>query len=143
MYINEIITLGMKNEASHLVGEEHTAIHIGSGGSKVLATPWMIAFMERVSHGLLAQHLPEGYSSVGVLVHVRHLAPTPVGNTVRVACEVIDIDGVRVTFKVQAWDDTELVGEGEHQRYVIDEARFLKRVTGKGHKDALQKAQPG
>ncbi|HEX7976792.1 MAG TPA: thioesterase family protein [Anaerolineales bacterium] len=127
----EIIQPGMSLETTFVVETQHSAAHIGSGSLRVLATPVMISFMESTSHRLLAQHLPQGYSSVGVLVNVRHLAPTPLGSTVRVRSEVQALEGSRVIFRLQAWDSTELVGEGEHQRMVIDEARFLRRVAAK------------
>jgi predicted thioesterase len=95
----------------------------------------MIAFMETISHRLLAKFLPEGYSSVGVSVNARHLAPTPLGQTVRVRSEVVEVNGVRVTFAVQAWDEMEQVGEGQHQRVAIDEARFLRRVAAKSQEE--------
>jgi fluoroacetyl-CoA thioesterase len=127
----EIFQPGMKREESFIVEEEHTAMHVGSGTSRVLATPWMIAYMERNSHRLLAKSLPEDYSSVGVQVNVRHLAPTPMGKSVRVHSQITEIDGLRITFTVQAWDEVEKIGDGTHQRYVIEEARFLKRVESK------------
>ena len=131
MDINEVIQKGMIREEMFQVAEEHTAIHVGSGGSRVLATPWMIAFMERVAHRLLAENLPTGESSVGVLVDVRHLAPTPIGAAVRVQVEIVTLDGAQVTFSVQAWDQAEKIGEGRHQRVLINEARFQRRVEGK------------
>jgi fluoroacetyl-CoA thioesterase len=131
MNLLEIFQPGMDREESFIIEEEHTAIQVGSGTSRVLATPWMIAYMERNSHRLLAQSLPDGYSSVGVQVNVRHLAPTPVGKSVRVHSQITEIDGLRVTFTVQAWDEVEKIGDGTHQRYVIEEARFLKRVESK------------
>lgn len=127
----ETVRPGASREETFRVEERHTAIHVGSGASRVLATPWLIAFMEQVSHRLLAEHLPPGHSSVGVRVEVSHLAPTPVGIDVRVRAEVIEVDGRRVTFSVRAWDESEAVGEGTHQRAVIEEARFLKRVESK------------
>jgi len=131
MDLSQILRPGMQREETFRVEEEHAAIHIGSGSSRVLATPWMIAFMERVSHRLVSENLPQGYSSVGVVVDVRHLAPTPIGGTVRVRAEIIELNGLNVALVVQAWDESELVGEGRHQRVVIDEARFLKRVEAK------------
>jgi fluoroacetyl-CoA thioesterase len=131
MDTTEYFQPGMRNEKTYAIEDEHTAIHVGSGASRVLATPWMIAFMERVSHQLLARRLPEGYSSVGVLVNVRHLAPTPVGENVRITAEITAIDGSHITFSVQAWDNSEQVGSGQHERVVIDEARFLRRVSAK------------
>jgi predicted thioesterase len=121
----------MRREDSFPITMENSAIHLGSGSSRVLATPWMIAFMERVSHRLLTCCLPEGYSSVGTHLDVRHLAPTPVGATIRVRTEVLSLDGHRVNFAVEAWDELEKIGEGKHERVVIDEARFLRRVEKK------------
>lgn len=122
---------GMSREDTFLVKEKHAAIHMESGSLRVLATPWMIAFMERTARSLLAERLPGGYSSVGVLVNVRHLAPSPVGAQVRVRVEIESVDGTSVTFTVQAWDDHERVGGGQHQRVIIDEERFLRRVAAK------------
>ena len=112
MDITEFVQVGMKKEATFTVEEGHTAAHVGSGSVKVLATPIMIAFMERAARDLLEECLPEGYSSVGVHVDVRHLAPTPLGGAVRVVCEVLDVDGRRVAFGVNAWDAQEQIGDG-------------------------------
>jgi predicted thioesterase len=132
MDLTTLIQPGLSHETTFTVEDQHTAAHIGSGSLRVLATPVMISVMEGVSHRLLAERLPEGRSSVGILVNVRHLAPTPLGSAVRVRTEVIAVEGSRVTFRVQAFDETELAGEGEHQRVVIDVARFLQRVEAKG-----------
>jgi fluoroacetyl-CoA thioesterase len=131
MDLSQILHPGMRREETFQVEEEHAAIHLGSGSSRVLATPWMIAFMERVSHRLLSENLPPGYSSVGVAVDISHLAPTPIGGTVRVRAEIIKLNEMKVALFVQAQDENEIVGEGRHQRVVIDEARFLKRVESK------------
>jgi predicted thioesterase len=132
MDLEKLFSVGMTREENFQVVEEHAAAHVGSGGSRVLATPWMIAFMERVAFRLLEEHLPEGESSVGVLVDVRHLAPTPVGKSVRVTAEISELKGSKVRFVLQAWDQVEKVGEGNHHRVVINEARFLRRVEAKG-----------
>ena len=131
MEIMAEIQVGLADEADFVVEERFTATHIGSGSIFVLATPSMIGFMERLARDLLAQHLPEGYSSVGAWVDVHHLAPTPLGASVRVRCEVVEVNGRRVLFDVQAWDAYEKVGEGRHQRVVIDVARFLQRLQSK------------
>ena len=131
MDLSALIKPGMSLETTFQVEAQHSAAHLGSGSLRVLATPIMIAFMESTSHRLLAQRLPPGYSSVGMLVNVRHLAPTPLGTRVRVLSEVLEVDGLRVTFSVHAWDQSEQIGDGQHQRMVIDEARFLRRVEAK------------
>lgn len=131
MEFYEMIHRGMTREENFEITLENSAIHLGSGSSRVLATPWMIAFMERVAHRLLTCCLPEGYSSVGSRLDVRHLAPTPVGATIRVRAEVQLVDGERVNFLIEAWDNVEKIGEGTHERVVIEEARFWKRVEKK------------
>jgi len=131
MDLEKVIRKGIVQEETFQVSEEHSAIQVGSGGSDVLATPWLIAFMERVAYQMLAELLPEGKSSVGVLVDVRHQAPTPIGSTVRVRAEIDELQGSRVVFRVQAWDQIEKIGQGTHHRVVIDEARFMQRVEGK------------
>jgi len=98
MDLEKVFKKGMTREETFLVAEEQAAVHVGSGGSRVLATPWMIAFMERVAFRLLAAYLPAGESSVGVLVNIRHLAPTPVGTSVHVQAEISDLAGSKVTF---------------------------------------------
>lgn len=133
MDFSSLIQPGMIQEETYTVGEEHLASHIGSGEARVLATPWLIMFIERTSHRLIAQHLPVGFSSVGTMVELRHLAPTPLGGKVRVRAEVTAVENTKVTLSVQAWDEVELVGTGTHQRFIIDEARFLKRIASKSN----------
>lgn len=131
MELMEKITLGLREEQEFVVMEEYTAGHVGSGSLRVLATPSLIGFMERVARDLMERNLPQGYSSVGVWVDVRHLAATPVEAKVRVSCEVIEIDGRKVDFRVDAWDEIEKIGEGRHQRVAIDVNRFLQRLQAK------------
>jgi len=131
MELMDNIKLGLKEEQEFVVQEEHTAGHVGSGSLRVLATPSMIGFMERVARDLMERNLPDGYSSVGVWVDVRHLAATPVDARVRVSCEVTGVNGRKVDFSVQAWDEVEKIGEGRHQRVAIDVDRFLQRLQAK------------
>jgi fluoroacetyl-CoA thioesterase len=131
MDLKELVHPGMTLEKTFVVGKKHLASHLGSGGASVLATPYMIAFMEGVSHSLLAPCVPEGYSSVGTHVDIRHLAPTPQGSTVRVKTEVVEVEGNLVKFNIQAWDEYEQIGSGLHERAVIEIARFQRRVTAK------------
>ena len=141
MELDQIIRPGMSKEETFLVEEEHTAIHVGSGSLRVLASPWMIAYMERVARKFLSEYLPEGLSSVGVRVDVQHLAPSTVGSRVNARVEVLTIEGNRVNFSVEAWDGEEKIGSGQHQRVVIDEARFLRRVAAKA--DLQKSFDPG
>jgi fluoroacetyl-CoA thioesterase len=131
----EKIKTGMTKEMNFQIGEEHLAGHIGSGSVRVLATPWMIALMERISHKLLEENLPEGFSSVGVSVDVQHIAPTPLGSTIRVRTEILEIQGSLILFVVNAWDEHEQIGKGKHKRVVINLKRFLNKVNAKTKRD--------
>ena len=131
MDFNKMIQPGMIHKEAFIVEEIHLAQHVGSGSARVLATPWMIGFMERTSHRLIASHLPDGYSSVGVMVHIRHLAPSLLGSTIKVEAEVLSLEGTRVMLKIQAWDEVDLIGDGTHERFIIDVERYLKRLTAK------------
>src|SRR5512139_1340211 len=102
----EAIRPGLSGEWSETVTEAVSARHIGSGDLRVYATPAMVALIERASVLLLAPHLPPGQSSVGVAIHLRHLAPTPLGRTVRVRVEVVSVDGGRIGLKAEVWDET-------------------------------------
>jgi len=131
MDFSKLVQPGMRHEETFLVEESHLAQHVGSGSARVLATPWMIAFMERTAHRLIMQQLPEGYSSVGVLVNVRHLAPSLLGSRVQMRAEVLALEEGRVTLKVEARDEVELIGEGTHERFIIEVERFIKRLAAK------------
>lgn len=122
---------GLTNEIVCVVAEEHTATRYGSGLVPVLSTPYLIALMESAAQTSLTPYLAPEQSSVGVHVDVRHLAATPVGMEVRVCSEVVDVALPRVRFRVEAWDAVEKIGEGQHERFVIDSARFMGRVARK------------
>ena len=135
----EAIQPGLAGVVRLVVAEEHTAKHIGSGGVKVLATPQMVLLMERAGVAAVDHLLPEGYRTVGVRLDVRHLAPTPVGFEVVATAELVSVEGRRLTFHVQAHDrpfgdaqgEVELVGEGTHERAIIQVQTFGERVDQK------------
>ncbi len=122
---------GQVQEASQTVVENLTAAHLGSGTLRVLATPAMVLFIEEVCRKMVEPHLAAGESTVGVSLKVRHLAPTPMGQTVRCRAEVVAVEGGVITFRADVWDPVEKIGEAEHQRAVIDVDRFLRRVEAK------------
>ena len=128
---NSLITPGTFREKVFLVEEQHTAYAVGSGDEKVLGTPWMIAFMERVSNRLVNEHLPKGQMSVGVHLDVRHLAATPVKVEIRVRAEILEVVKNQVKLSVEAWDTKDKIGEGTHLRAVVDKDRFMARVLAK------------
>ncbi len=122
---------GLAAEQVTTVTVEQTARHLGSGGIEVYATPAMIALIEAAAVAAIDPLLPEGQASVGMALDVRHLAATPLGEQVRARAEVTAVDGRRVTFHVEAWDAHEQIGEGTHTRFIIDVARFMKRLDEK------------
>ncbi|MCJ7707262.1 MAG: thioesterase family protein [Anaerolineales bacterium] len=122
---------GLAGEFTQVVTDELTAGHIGSGSLRVYATPAMLMFIERSCVALLAPHLEEGRTTVGLAVQLRHLAPTPLGKTVRARVELVSVEGNLLTLRAEVWDEVEKVGEAEHRRAVIDVARFLRRVEAK------------
>lgn len=115
---------GINGHEEELVTMELTASHIGSGTVRVLATPMMIALMEKTSRISVKPYLEEGEETVGIHVNVSHVASTPIGKKVWCDTELIDIDRRRLVFKVAVYNDNGLVGEGTHERFVIDVARF-------------------
>lgn len=131
MTSNNVLSPGLTGEATTSVSEELTATHLGSGGIDVYATPAMIALMEKAAVAAIDHLLPKGQASVGTALNVKHLAATPLGEAVRAEATVVAVDGRRVEFRVQAWDAHELIGEGEHTRFVIDIGRFEQRLQEK------------
>jgi predicted thioesterase len=122
---------GLVGEATLVVEERHTARHLGSGGVNVLATPIMIALMEEAGRNAVEPLLAPGQLTVGVALDVKHLAPTPLGMRVTARAELAAVDGRTLTFRVQAHDEREQIGEGTHVRAVINLERFLARVKAK------------
>jgi len=131
MDVMDGIKPGMTREETFSVADEHTAYHIGSGDERVLGTPWMISFMERVSNRLILECLPNGFMSVGIHVDVKHLAPTQVGREVRVRVEIVQVIKKRMILRVEAWDEVEEIGSGTHTRAVVEKVRFLERAFEK------------
>lgn len=122
---------GMKAEIELVVEQQHTAVAFGSGDVEVLATPVMIGLMEHAAMNAVDRNLGEGYATVGTMLNIKHLAATPVGMKAKAEAELIRIEGKRLTFNVAAYDEKEKIGEGTHERYIIEVAKFLKRVQEK------------
>jgi predicted thioesterase len=121
----------MTGTAELIVGEEHTAPSIGSGKVRVLATPVMINLIEAAALAAIERLLPTGYQSLGTHLDVRHLAATPVGMKVTATAEVTRVDGRTVFFRVNARDEIDLIGDGSHERVVVNVAKFDQRVQRK------------
>jgi fluoroacetyl-CoA thioesterase len=122
------LTPGMRGEANTTVVHENTAAAVGAGGVEVFGTPMMIALMENAAWRAVVDALDEGYVTVGTLVNVRHLAATPLGQQVRALAELIEVDGRRLVFRVEAYDEQQKIGEGQHERYIVNLERFLGRI---------------
>lgn len=122
------IQVGLTGEAETVVVHENTAASVGAGGVEVFGTPMMIGLMEMASWRAVDQHLDAGYVSVGVLVNVRHLAATPLGQHVRATARLVEIDGRRLVFAVEAFDERQKIGEGFHERAIVNLERFMQRL---------------
>ena len=122
---------GRRGTAELIVRPEHTAPRVGSGRIAVLATPVLINVIEAAALDCVEHLLPGGHQSLGVHLDVRHFAATPVGMRVVATAELTRIEGRTLSFRVEAHDERETVGNGGHQRVVVDVARFVQRVQRK------------
>ena len=122
---------GLSGSAELIVGEEHTAPRIGSGKVHVLATPVMINLIEAAALAAVEQLLAAGYQSLGTLLNVRHIAATPVGMRVTAKAVVVEVQGRTIRFDVSAFDEKERIGEGAHERVIVNVAKFDQRLQRK------------
>lgn len=125
--------VGDTYEYKNVVTKGVTADALGSGGLDVLATPFLICWLEAAAYCYMKEQLPEGKSSVGTMVSVRHLSPSPIGAEITAKAELTAIseNGKMYTFKVSAYDNKGLIGEGTHERAIIDCERFMKKCRSK------------
>jgi predicted thioesterase len=135
MALELTLPAGLTGTAEMVVGEQHTAPRIGSGRIRVLATPVMINLIEAAALAAVEQSLPEHHQSLGTRLDISHVAATPVGMRVRATAEVVRVEGRTIHFKVRADDERELIGEGTHERVVVNVERFDKRVQEKARRD--------
>jgi predicted thioesterase len=133
--VTELLQVGLAGHADVIVREEHTAPHVGSGHVHVLATPVMVNLMEAAALQAVDGLLPAGYQTVGTRLDIGHFAATPVGMRVSARAEITRIDGRAITFRLTAEDEREPIGEGTHERIVINVARFDERVRQKLARD--------
>ena len=123
--------VGLTGSADLVVGEEHTAPRVGSGAIHVLATPVMINVIEAAALAAVERLLPAGHQSLGTVLNVRHIAATPVGMRVTATATVQRVEGRTIYFMVEARDERELIGDGTHERVVVNVAKFDQRVQRK------------
>jgi predicted thioesterase len=125
------IPIGAHGEQTILVTSEVATSFLGVDSARVLSTPHMIAYMERTSRDAVLPFLDAGHDTVGTQVNVSHLAAAPIGMSVTFRAEVTAVTDRRVEFRVEAWDEKEKVGEGTHERAIINVAKFATRLAAK------------
>ena len=123
---------GIKGHYEQTVIPEMSAARVGSGLVDVFATPMLVALVEQTCYESVLPHLDEGQGTVGTLVNVSHVSATPIGMRVWCDSELVEVDRRRLVFHVQAYDEAGLIGEGTHERFVIDTERFMQKLQSKG-----------
>ncbi|WP_339060347.1 thioesterase family protein [Tepidibacillus marianensis] len=124
-------TVGLIGTKETFVSEQNTAKTYGSGALEVFATPAMIGLMEGAAMNAAQADLPEGYGTVGTWIDVKHVAATPIGMKVTATAELMEVNGKRLVFQVEARDESGIIGEGKHERYIVEEEKFLARTNSK------------
>ena len=125
------LTPGLCGEKTEIVNSTNTAEARGSGLMPVYSTPAMVGLMEGASLAAMGERLPAGFSSVGISINIRHLAATPLGMKVTARAELLEVDGRKLLFKVEAFDEAVKVGEGQHERFIIDIEKFMQKAGNK------------
>jgi len=120
--------IGIEYEITRIVESQHTASAIKSGAVDVLATPIMIAFMEEAAMELAAPHLEEGYTTVGTVVNIMHNLPTAVGKQVTSCAVLTGAEGRKLSFSVEVICDGVIVGQGKHERAIINLEKFMQKI---------------
>ena len=127
----EKIFVGLKNSVESIVKIEDTAVKVGSGSLEVLATPKMLALIEKAAADLLEKNLPQEFTSVGTLLNVKHSSPTPIGMKIFAEVEISEIDGRKIIFKVAAFDEIGEIGNGVHERFIVGREKFQTKANEK------------
>ncbi|MFZ7131001.1 MAG: thioesterase family protein [Eubacteriales bacterium] len=123
--------IGKTNRIEKNVRENETALVFGSGDITVFSTPHMIGLMENAALTLVEGLLDEGSTTVGIRVNVKHMAATPIGMKVGVEAKLIEVDRKRLVFNVTAWDEKEKIGEGIHERFIVNSKKFMGKALSK------------
>lgn len=123
--------IGIKGNCELVVTDEISAKTMGSGTLDVLATPAMVALMEKTAWTSIQDKLEEGSGTVGISMNITHDAPTPLGMKVHCESELIAVDGRKLTFKVEAFDEKGSIGKGKHERFIINSSKFQAKANSK------------
>lgn len=122
---------GIRNSKELTVTEEQTAASAGSGGQPVFSTPHMVAMMENTAWSSVEPYMEEGKTTVGSHLDIAHVSASPVGAHIKCETELVGVDGRKLTFRVSASDDAGLIGEGTHERFIINIDKFMARTEAK------------
>ncbi len=125
------MNIGTKHEIKITVTKEKTAAVVGSGLLEVFATPAMIALMEQTASESVMNMLEEGTTTVGTKINVDHLAATPVGMDVKCISTLTEVDGRKLSFEIEAYDDAGLIGKAYHERFIVMSDRFMQKTLSK------------
>lgn len=123
--------VGLTGKKSIVVTKELTAKTFGSGKLDVYATPAMIALMEETACDMVEPFMEEGCGTVGTMINVKHVSATPVGMEVNCEAKLVEIDRKRLVFEVKAYDEAGLIGEGTHERFIIQNQKFFEKACAK------------
>lgn len=127
------LKVGMEMKKDYLVTKAETAKSVGSGGLDVLATPMLIAWAENAAYEMAELCLPDEDTTVGVNMNLDHIAATPIGMKVRIRVMLKNIESRRLDFEVEAWDTVQKIGQGTHQRFVVQKRKFMDKVQRKNN----------
>lgn len=122
------LNIGLMSKQEKIVSMDDTAKKFGSGAAEVYATPMMIGLMEGAAMNAVKEYLPHGFSTVGISVNIKHMSATAVGKKVWAEAELVEIDRKRLVFKVDAYDEDKKIGEGTHERFIIEESKFMNNL---------------
>jgi fluoroacetyl-CoA thioesterase len=126
--MGQTLRIGLTAVEVYPIKSEHAAKHVGSGEVEALSTPAMIAFMEKTARQTVESKLPEGDITVGTRVDIRHLGPVPIGENLKVTAQLVGIDKTKLTFKVKAEWRNEVIGTGQHERFIGNKEKFLQKL---------------
>jgi predicted thioesterase len=119
---------GLRHTEWLVVLPQDTAAVYGSGALEVFATPAMIALMEKTCLMSVCDKIGEGNTTVGIAVNIKHLKASPVGSTIRCDAELVEVDRLRLVFSVKCFENETLIGDGIHERFVVDSAKFMAKL---------------
>ena len=126
--MKELIQAGTIREDQRTVGEEDTAVSMKSGDLPVYATPALIAFLEYSAKELVRKYLEDNETTVGIKMDLNHIKASKVGAAIRSKAEVIEVNGKKIIFKVEAYEKETLIGFGIHERFVVDRIKFIGKL---------------